>query len=133
MFLAGRRAATWRWIGLALAAALALSYVWALRGGERPHGGTAWGLAYGVVAAALVVLLTLFGWRKRAYRSKLGTLEGWLQSHVVLGTLVLFVALCHAGFRFEDRVAVAALARPGAGLALRASPARCSTASSRGS
>jgi len=112
VFLAGRKAATWRWIGFALAAALTLSYVWALRGPDAvsaPHGGTPWGLAYGILASGLVVLLSLFGWRKRAYRSKVGTLEGWLQSHVVLGTLVLFVALCHAGFRFEDRVAVAAL------------------------
>ncbi len=110
MFLTTRTSVRWRWIGAGLAAALAASYVWYVRTAEHTHGGTGWGLVYGIAAAALVVLLTLFGWRKRAYRSKLGTLEGWLQAHVVLGALVFLVALFHAGFRFEDRVAVAAFA-----------------------
>lgn len=108
MFLASRKARRWRWIGAAAGLALAGSYAWAAAGGEVT-GGTAAGITYGIVAAALLLVLVLFGWRKRAHRSKAGTLEGWLQGHVVLGLLVVFVALAHTGGRFEDSVAVAAL------------------------
>lgn len=108
MFLTNKKSVTWRWIGGALLVLLIASYLWLARAGGAAHGGSAWGIAYGVVASALVVLLVAFGWRKRAYRSKLGTLEGWLQAHVYLGVLVLVVVLLHTGFRFEDRVAVAA-------------------------
>jgi cytochrome b561 len=110
VFLTNRKSVVWRWIAGALLAALVASYLWVERGPEPAHGGSAWGLGYGIAAAALVLLLAAFGWRKRAYRSKLGTLEGWLQSHVYLGVLVLVVALFHSGFRFQDRVATAALA-----------------------
>lgn len=108
MFLTNEKSVLWRWIGLALLVLLVASYAWYARDGGETHGGTAWGVGYGVAASALVLLLLAFGWRKRAYRSKVGTLEGWLQAHIYLGALVPVVVLLHTGFRFEDRVAVAA-------------------------
>ncbi|HET9767251.1 MAG TPA: hypothetical protein VFS60_10405 [Thermoanaerobaculia bacterium] len=75
---------------------------------EVPHGGSLFGIVYGSLALALVLLLVFFGVRKRWHRSRLGRLESWCQSHVYLGLLVVGVALCHSGFRFEDRVAAAA-------------------------
>ena len=75
---------------------------------QTPHGGSLPGLVYGVLALLLVLLLLFFGVRKRWHRSRLGRLETWCQSHVYLGLLVVAVALCHSGFRFEDRVASAA-------------------------
>lgn len=110
MFLTNRKSVLWRWIAGGLLVALVASYVAYVSAAGTAHGGSFWGLGYGIAASALVLLLTAFGWRKRAYRSKLGTLEGWLQAHVYLGVLVLLVALFHSGFRFEDRVATAALA-----------------------
>jgi len=107
MFLTTRKSVVWRWIGAGLALALGASWGLSLSSSGAMRGGSAWGLAYGIAAAVLIVYLALFGWRKRAYRSKLGTLEGWLQAHVVLGFLVFFVALLHTGFRFEDKVALA--------------------------
>jgi len=86
---------------------LAASYVLYARR-ETPHGGTLWGIAYGTLALLLVLLLMFFGVRKRWHKSRLGRLESWCQSHVYLGLLVVGVALCHSGFRFEDRVAAAA-------------------------
>lgn len=108
MFLTNKKSILWRWIAAILLALLVASYWWLARAAGSTHGGSAWGIAYGVTASALVLLLVAFGWRKRAYRSKVGTLEGWLQAHVYLGVLVLVVVLLHTGFRFEDRVAVAA-------------------------
>jgi hypothetical protein len=89
---------------LVAAALLGVSYlVYSRR--EVPHGGSPAGLAYGILALALVLLLAFFGVRKRWYKSRLGRLESWCQSHVYLGLLVVLVALFHSGFRFEDRVA----------------------------
>lgn len=113
MFLTNRKSVAWRWISVALLALLVASYVAYARSGGETHGGTAWGIGYGIAASAMVLLLMAFGWRKRAYRSKVGTLEGWLQAHVHLGVLVLALVLFHTGFRFEDRVAVAAFVAMG--------------------
>jgi hypothetical protein len=64
------------------------------------------GLIYGFAALFLMLVLLFFGIRKRWYRSRWGTVEGWLQGHIWLGILSLFVILAHTGFRFQDRVAV---------------------------
>ncbi len=99
--------ARWRRFALVAALLLAASYVFYARR-EEPHGGTLFGIVYGSLALALVLLLTFFAVRKRWHRSRLGRLESWCQSHIYLGLLVVAVALCHAGFRFEDLVASAA-------------------------
>lgn len=75
---------------------------------EFAHGGSPTGVAYGIFGSALVLFLMLLGWRRRAYRSRLGTLEGWTQSHAYLGIVVVGVILFHSGLRFEDRLALAA-------------------------
>ncbi len=110
MFLASHKSVVWRWTSVVVAGLLVVSYLAYDRASPFTHGGTPVGLAYGIAAALLVVVLALFGVRKRAYHSKVGTLEGWLQAHVYLGLLVLLVALFHTGFRFADRMAVAAFA-----------------------
>ncbi|MDQ3283121.1 MAG: hypothetical protein M3Q69_17105, partial [Acidobacteriota bacterium] len=81
--------------------ATSASYVYYSRR-EFPHGGSAWGLGYGIAGSALILLLAFFGIRKRWYRSRFGTLEQWLQSHIYLGVLVLIVLLFHTGGRFND-------------------------------
>ncbi|HET7712514.1 MAG TPA: hypothetical protein VFL80_11340 [Thermoanaerobaculia bacterium] len=84
------------------------SYVWYSQR-EFPHGGSRWGLIYGIAGAFLILLLSFFGIRKRWYRSTFGTLEQWLQSHIYLGLLLVVVLLFHTGGRFEDSVAVTTL------------------------
>jgi len=79
------------------------------RWGRFPHGGSWPGIAFGLLATLLIGLLLWYGVRKRQYRSRWGTMETWLQSHVYLGLLSLAVVLYHSGFRFEDKLAVAAL------------------------
>ncbi|HEX2836397.1 MAG TPA: hypothetical protein VHW00_25555 [Thermoanaerobaculia bacterium] len=98
----------WRRIFVVLLIAVSVSYYrYASR--EFPHGGSAHGIAYGIAGTALILLLAFFGIRKRWYRSRFGTLEQWLQSHIYLGLLVLVILLFHAGMRFHDKVAVATL------------------------
>src|SRR6266446_3909201 len=99
----------WRRIFLVLLIAVVATYYWYARGGEFPHGGSTIGIAYGIAGSALIVLLALFGVRKRAYRSTFGTLEQWMQSHIYLGILALVILVFHAGGRFNDKVAVATL------------------------
>jgi hypothetical protein len=98
----------WRRIFVVLLVATGASYYYYAQR-EFPHGGSRWGLGYGIAGLALILLLAFFGIRKRAYRSRFGTLEQWMQSHIYLGVLVAFVLFFHAGGRFNDRIAVATL------------------------
>jgi hypothetical protein len=74
------------------------------------HGGSRGGIVYGALGTLAILILLYFGVRKRSYRSTWGTLEGWLQCHLYLGLLSAVLILCHTGFRFHDKVAVAAFA-----------------------
>jgi hypothetical protein len=96
----------WRRIFIVLLLAVTALFVYQARR-EYPHGGSTLGIAYGIAGSALIVLLALFGIRKRAYRSTLGTLESWMQSHIYLGILTGVILLLHTGFRFHDGIAVA--------------------------
>jgi cytochrome b561 len=98
----------WRRIFVVLLVAVSANYWWYARN-EFPHGGSKMGLGYGVAGFALILLEAFFGIRKRWYRSRFGTLEQWLQSHIYLGVLVLVILLFHTGGRFNDRIAVATL------------------------
>jgi len=95
----------WRRIFVVLLIAVSASYFWYIRN-EFPHGGSRWGLIYGIAGFAIILLLAFFGIRKRAYRSTFGTLEQWLQSHIYLGILVLIILFFHTGGRFNDKIAV---------------------------
>jgi hypothetical protein len=99
----------WRRLFLLLLAATTATYVNYARH-EFPHGGSRYGIAYGIAGSALILLLAFFGIRKRWYRSRFGTLEQWLQSHIYLGILALVVLVFHTGMRFHDRIAVATFA-----------------------
>lgn len=109
MLLTTRESARWRRAGIVALALLVTAYFWFSDGGLA-DGGSALGLTLGFAAFALIVVLLLYGVRKRAYRSRAGRMESWLQSHVYLGLLSVAVALLHGGFSFADRLAVAALA-----------------------
>lgn len=108
MLLTTPESRRWRRRALVLLVLLVALYAWQARGGYA-HGGSLPGLTLGFAALALILLLLWYGVRKRSYRSRLGRVETWLQSHVYLGLLSVFVALFHSGFRFQDRLATASL------------------------
>jgi predicted membrane channel-forming protein YqfA (hemolysin III family) len=103
-----RSGIVWRRIFLVLLIAVVAIYFYN-SSREFPHGGSTLGLTYGTIGYALILLLAFFGIRKRWYRSRFGTLEQWLQSHIYLGILALVILLFHTGGRFNDKVAVATL------------------------
>jgi hypothetical protein len=107
-----RTAESRRWRRGAFVAFLALSASYAVYDSrtEFTHGGSPGGIAYGLLGTLSVLVLLYFGVRKRSYRSRWGTLEGWLQCHIYLGLLAAVLILFHTGFRFHDKVALAAFA-----------------------
>ncbi len=97
----------WRIIALLLTLALAASFVWYRSTQPFTHGGTSVGLIYGFLSLFMMLFLIYFGVRKRAYRSRFGTLQEWLHAHIWLGLFSFFVIVAHTGFRFQDKIAVA--------------------------
>lgn len=65
-----------------------------------PNGGTALGYTLGTIGALLILWLMWFGIRKRSYRSRFGSVQGWLSAHVYLGIGLITVVTLHTGFQF---------------------------------
>ena len=66
---------------------------------QPANGGTGLGYVLGTVAALLILWLLMFGARKRAYISRMGSVQGWLSAHVYLGVSLLLLTTLHAGFQ----------------------------------
>jgi hypothetical protein len=95
----------YRWLWLTTLALIACTAVYVLDNpiGGR-NGGTIVGYTFGVLSALGIVWLMLFGMRKRAYASTLGTVQGWLAAHVWIGLGLLFLVPLHAGLSFGVNV-----------------------------
>lgn len=94
-----------RYFYITLAVLFACVVIYASQGGRQPANGGTWqGYTLGVWGAVLIVWLTALGLRKRSYRSRLGTLEGWVSAHVYLGTSLLIVATLHCAVQFGYNV-----------------------------
>ncbi len=86
------------WVACAIVVAAVAAYA-LHRPPEPPNGGTWLGYTLGGVGAAIILLLSLFGLRRRAYGSTLGSVQGWLSAHVYLGVALVVVVTLHAGFQ----------------------------------
>jgi len=91
------------WLAL-IVSGLAIFLYWIDDPQEPASGGTALGYALGTIGLLLILMLTWFGVRKRQYKSTLGSVQGWLSSHVYLGGALLLVVLLHSGFQFGFNV-----------------------------
>lgn len=93
----------WVWLTLVGLVVMIAYYIWDNPIGGR-SGGTVLGYTYGIMGAAGILWLMLFGVRKRAYASRIGTLQGWLSAHVWLGIALLVVVPLHCAFQFGINV-----------------------------
>jgi hypothetical protein len=95
----------YRYLKAALVLTLAglAAYIYMRPSGEAvpyPFGATVTGYALGISAAVLMLILTLFGLRKRRYAAGRSTLAGWLSAHVYIGVSIPVLATLHCGFSF---------------------------------
>lgn len=93
------RSYRWMWFALIVLITMVAVYIMDNPIGGK-SGGTVVGYTYGIIGAAGILWLMLFGIRKRSYASRMGTLEGWLSAHVWLGIALLVVVPLHSAFQF---------------------------------
>lgn len=97
----------WLWTVVALTAAGAGAYVpyhaLSLHG---PSGGSWPGIAFGLVAFALMVFVGLLGLRRQFPALRIGRPEHWMRGHLWLGLLIVPFAFFHAGFKLGGSLTV---------------------------
>jgi hypothetical protein len=93
----------WLWLTAVFLLLSSLVYVLDSPPGGR-NGGTTVGYTLGVLSTVAIIWLMAYGLRKRAYSSKLGTVQGWLAAHVWIGIGLLLLVPLHAGFSFGINV-----------------------------
>lgn len=92
---------SWGVASLAILGVSALVYGFArVPASQRPMGGTATGLAFGVAGFAFMIFAALLGARKKVPVWRIGRAQTWMRGHLWLGLLSLPLILFHAGFQF---------------------------------
>lgn len=81
--------------------AIAVYIPYALNAPQGPRGGTAIGLAFGIVAFAFMIFAGLLGARKKVPIWRIGRAQAWMRGHLWLGFISLPLALFHAGFHMR--------------------------------
>jgi hypothetical protein len=92
-----------RWAVVSLIALVVLTGVYAVystNSANGPMGGSAIGLAFGVIGFGLMIFAALLGARKRVPTWRIGRAQAWMRGHLWLGLLSLPVILFHGGFHF---------------------------------
>jgi hypothetical protein len=56
-------------------------------------------VSYGIICTAAILFLALYTLRKRTYRYRLGSREGWLQAHVYIGIIAVVMMFMHISFK----------------------------------
>ena len=79
---------------------IAVYVAYAVHAQEGPRGGSALGLAFGVIGFGFMIFAALLGARKRVPVWRIGRAQAWMRGHLWLGLLSLPVLLFHGGFHF---------------------------------
>ena len=89
----------WALAFLAILALSAFVYVlYAFEAPQGPRGGSAIGLAFGIIGFAFMIFAALLGARKRVPTWRIGRTQAWMRGHLWLGFLALPMILFHGGF-----------------------------------
>jgi hypothetical protein len=83
-----------------LGVATAVYIAYAARSPSGLSGGSATGLAFGIIGSAFMVFAGLLAARKKVPVWRLGRATAWMRGHLWLGLLSLPLICFHAGFRF---------------------------------
>ncbi len=78
----------------------AVYVAYAVHAPEGPRGGSALGLAFGVIGFGFMIFAGLLGARKRVPVWRIGRAQAWMRGHLWLGLLSLPIILFHGGFHF---------------------------------
>ncbi len=97
------RGGRYLWVAAGLLV-FSLTVYWTQGDDLPPNGGSWQGYTLGGISAGLIIWLSLLGIRKRSYRSRLGTVQGWTSAHVYLGTGLIIIATLHCAFQFGPNV-----------------------------
>jgi hypothetical protein len=91
----------WAVASLGILAVSTIGYVaYAVQAPAGPRGGSAVGLAFGIVGFVFMIFAALLGARKRVPTWRLGRAQAWMRGHLWLGLLSLPLILFHGGFHF---------------------------------
>jgi hypothetical protein len=91
----------WALASLAILAISGVVYVlYAFESPQGPRGGSAVGLAFGIIGFAFMIFAALLGARKRVPAWRVGRAQAWMRGHLWLGFLALPIILFHGGFHF---------------------------------
>jgi len=91
----------WAWFSLGFFLVSGIVYAfYAVNATAGPRGGSAMGLAFGIVGFAFMIFAALLGARKRVPTWRLGRAQAWMRGHLWLGLLSLPLILFHGGFHF---------------------------------
>src|SRR5260221_6978475 len=92
---------SWFFLSIAIFAMCVAIYVpYALTAARGPTGGSALGLAFGIVGFAFMLFAAALGARKRVPTWRIGRAQAWMRGHLWLGVLALPLILFHGGFHF---------------------------------
>ena len=91
----------WAFASVAILAISVVVYVaYSSAAPQGARGGSALGLAFGVIGFAFMIFAALLGARKRVPTWRVGRAQAWMRGHVWLGFLALPFILFHGGFHF---------------------------------
>jgi hypothetical protein len=92
---------SWLIASLVILGASALLYgVYRVPSSGVPMGGTALGIAFGVIGFAFMIFAALLGARKRVPVWRVGRAQTWMRGHLWLGLLSLPIIVLHSGLRY---------------------------------
>jgi hypothetical protein len=92
---------SWLIASLAILGVASAVYIpYAKNSASGPKGGSAVGLAFGIIGSAFMIFAGLLAARKKVEIWRLGRAQSWMRGHLWLGFLSLPMILFHGGFRF---------------------------------